>query len=170
LLVQPKSISVESRPNPAQEQNLALIRRIAWILDSSITIPFTKFRVGLDAVIGLIPWVGDMAGAIFSFGLLLLAARFGASRWTILRMSLNVLVEMLVGLIPFVGDVFDAVWKANERNVKLLERSQIQAQAGSRDFWFLLLLCLGFVSCLGLFVYGSFQTAVWLYHLALSAF
>ncbi len=166
----PTSISRVSRPDPSRDQKLALIRRIAWLLDSSIAIPFTKFRVGVDAVIGLIPWVGDIVGAILSFGLLVLAARFGASRWTILRMSLNVLVEMLVGFIPVLGDVFDAVWKANERNVRLLERSQIQAQAGSRDFWFLLLLCLGFVSCLGLFIYGSFQTAAWLYHQALSAF
>ncbi len=121
-------------------------------------------------MIGLIPWVGDIVGAILSFGLLVLAARFGASRWTILRMSLNVFVEMLVGFIPVLGDVFDAVWKANERNVRLLERSQIQAQAGSRDCWFLFVLCLALVFCLGSVVYGSFKTAAWLYHQALSAF
>ncbi len=150
-----------------KQQQLALMKRLAWILDSSIAIPGTKFRIGLDAVIGLIPWVGDIVGAILSFGILVLAVLFGASGWTVLRMSLNVGVELLVGLIPFVGDVFDAVWKANERNIKLLERGIIKPHAGRRDLLFLVTLSLGFVASLGLFVYTTMQVAMWLYKLVL---
>jgi hypothetical protein len=96
------------------------LRRLAWLLDSSIPIPGTRLSIGLEALIGLVPFLGDLAGVLVSSYILGEAARLGASRGVLARMAFNIALEGLVGLIPFAGDVFDAAWKANQRNVRLL--------------------------------------------------
>jgi hypothetical protein len=96
------------------------LNRLAWLLDNSIPIPGLRFRIGIDALIGLFPFVGDALGVLLSAYIVSEAARLGAPRSVLARMALNVAVEGVVGLIPFVGDLFDAAWKANQRNVQLL--------------------------------------------------
>jgi hypothetical protein len=102
---------------------LERLERFADLLDESIRIPGIGYRVGYDAVIGLIPGVGDVAGLAVSTYIVLEAARFRIPATTLLRMITNVALEALIGAIPLVGDVFDAVYKANLRNVRLLRRS-----------------------------------------------
>ncbi len=97
------------------------LRRLAWLLDSSIPIPGTRFTVGLDALIGLFPFVGDLVGVLLSAYIVGEAARLGAPKSVLWRMSLNAGIEGLVGIVPLAGDVFDAAFKANQRNVRLLE-------------------------------------------------
>jgi hypothetical protein len=96
------------------------LARLAWLLDSSIPIPGTPFTIGLDALIGLFPVAGDLAGVLLSGYIIREAAALGASKSILARMALNVAVEGLVGMIPFAGDLFDAAFKANQRNVRLL--------------------------------------------------
>jgi hypothetical protein len=96
------------------------LSRLAWLLDSSILIPGTNFRIGLEALIGLIPGIGDTVGVLLSSYILREAARLGVPKTTLIRMGLNVVVEGVLGMIPFAGDVFDAAYKANQRNVRLL--------------------------------------------------
>jgi hypothetical protein len=96
------------------------LNRLAWLLDSSIPIPGTRFSIGLDALIGLVPFLGDLIGVALSTYIVGEAARLGASRSVLARMVFNVAVEGLAGLVPLAGDVFDAAWKANQRNVRLL--------------------------------------------------
>jgi hypothetical protein len=98
----------------------ARLNRLAWLLDSSLPIPGTRLSIGLDALIGLVPVVGDLAGVLLSSYILKEAAALGVSRSILARMALNVAVEGLAGMIPFAGDVFDAAFKANQRNVRLL--------------------------------------------------
>lgn len=100
---------------------LARLRRLARWMDSSIRLP-GGYRVGLDGIVGLVPVVGDAVGAAAAAYIVVQAARMGASTATLMRMIVNVLVEVLVGAVPLVGDVFDFAWKANNRNVGLLER------------------------------------------------
>jgi hypothetical protein len=107
--------------NHSELQARERLRFLAWLLDSSIRIPGTRFTVGLDALIGLVPFLGDLIGVLVSSFIVGEAARLGASRTVLARMAFNVAVEGLVGLVPFAGDVFDAAWKANQRNVRLLE-------------------------------------------------
>lgn len=107
---------------PAPSPSLERIRKLAWLLDNSLPIPGTRWRIGLDPVLGLIPGLGDLIGAAFSGWILLQAERLGADRATLVRMLWNVVVETVVGAIPVLGDVFDAAWKANAKNVVLLER------------------------------------------------
>jgi len=97
------------------------LSRLAWLLDSSIPIPGTRLTVGIDALLGLFPVLGDLVGVLISSYIVNEAARLGAPRIVLLRMALNVGIEGVVGIVPFAGDVFDAAWKANQRNVRLLD-------------------------------------------------
>ena len=97
------------------------LKQLAWLLDSSIPIPGTRFTIGLEALIGLFPFIGDMVGVALSSFILKEAARLGAPKSVLLRMGFNVALEGIVGIVPFAGDVFDAAFKANQRNVRLLE-------------------------------------------------
>jgi hypothetical protein len=107
---------------PARDDRLRRLDSLSYLLDNSIRVPGTQARVGLDAVIGLIPGFGDIAGSAMSAYIVVQAARMGASVPTLVRMLLNVGTEAVVGTIPFAGDLFDAAWKSNARNVTLLRR------------------------------------------------
>jgi hypothetical protein len=97
-------------------------RSLARLLDSAARIPGTDIRIGLDPILGLVPGLGDVAGAAFAGYLVLVAARTGVSRGVLVRMLLNVAVDAFVGAVPVAGDLFDAAWRSNARNVALLER------------------------------------------------
>ena len=115
-----RSSSPPGRPGPSDPA--AGVRALARLLDSAVTVPGTKFRVGLDALIGLVPGVGDLAGAAMSGYIILAAARLGAPKTVLFRMILNVAVDSIVGAVPLLGDLFDAGWRANTRNTALLDR------------------------------------------------
>jgi hypothetical protein len=95
------------------------------LLDSSISIPGTKWKIGLDPILGLIPGAGDMIGAVLSGYIVLEAVRAEVPTFTLARMLVNVGIDTLVGSIPALGDIFDAAWKSNVMNVALLERHLI---------------------------------------------
>jgi len=99
-----------------------LSRLIAWLLDDLIPIPGTKFRIGLDPIIGLIPGFGDGSTAVISSMILLNGLRAGVPRIVLVRMALNVLINSLGGAVPGAGDVFSAFFKSNRRNYELLQR------------------------------------------------
>ncbi len=119
-----------ARP-PVQQDRAASIRALARLLDSAVAIPGTKLRFGLDAVIGLVPGVGDLAGAALSGYIVLAAARLGAPRSVLLRMLLNVAIDTVVGSVPLIGDLFDVGWRSNTRNTALLDR-HLEAPADTR--------------------------------------
>jgi len=108
---------------PTTNDPLARARVLARLLDSAAGVPGTGIRFGLDPVLGLIPGLGDVAGAALSGYLVLLGARLGAPRAVVARMVLNVGVDALVGAVPVLGDLFDVAWKANTRNLALLDRA-----------------------------------------------
>jgi len=119
------------------------LERLAWLLDSSIPIPGTRFSIGLEALIGLVPFVGDLVGVLLSATILAEAARLGAGKSVLARMAFNVALEGLVGLIPLAGDAFDAAWKANQRNVRLLGAwldGPARAERSSKLFLFMVIL------------------------------
>ncbi|KAA1151376.1 DUF4112 domain-containing protein [Pseudoalteromonas sp. FUC4] len=100
---------------------IARLERFSKLTDSSIGIPFTKFNIGLEAVIGLIPVIGDAAGLILSSYVLIEAQRLGVSKRIKTKMIINMLIDFVGGLVPFFGDIFDAFFKANTRNTRLLK-------------------------------------------------
>ena len=97
------------------------MRDLARVLDEAIRIPGTNIRIGLDALLGLLPGGGDVAGGLFSGLIILQAARLGAPTSVLGRMLGNVALDVVFGAIPILGDVFDVAWRANTRNVRLLE-------------------------------------------------
>ena len=119
----------QNRPRPdlndaRTTRDVRHLRRLSWLLDSAIPLP-GGYRIGLDGIIGLIPGVGDAVGASLSTYIVVEAARLGASPVQLLRMMMNVLLETVMGTIPVLGDLFDFAWKANERNMALLD-AQLQ--------------------------------------------
>jgi hypothetical protein len=139
---------------------VAAVSKFAYWLDAGIRIPGTKLRFGLDPILGLIPGLGDAAGAILAGWILVEAIRLGASRATVLRMAGNVAFDALVGTVPVLGDIFDFVWKANLRNVALLERHLAAPSRAERaDRSFVLLIIGGVVAlALGLLALGILLT------------
>ncbi len=121
----------EKKHTEISSRRLQRLRRLSRLLDSAIPLP-GGYRIGLDGIIGLIPGVGDIAGGAASSYIIIEAARLGASTATLLHMAFNVLFESVIGLIPFVGDLFDFVWKANEKNLALLEKQLQQGRARSK--------------------------------------
>ncbi|MDZ4816006.1 MAG: DUF4112 domain-containing protein [Verrucomicrobiota bacterium] len=103
-----------------REATLQQAEKIANILDACITIPGTKFKIGLDPILGLIPGLGDAIAALFSAYIIMLATRWGLPQATIVRMATNLVIDLVIGIVPVAGDIADAFWKSNLKNVKLL--------------------------------------------------
>jgi hypothetical protein len=97
------------------------IRTLARVLDSAMTIPGTGIRIGVDPILGIIPVVGDLAGAALSGYIVLASARLGAPASTLIRMVINIAIDTVVGSVPVLGDMFDVGWRSNMRNADLLE-------------------------------------------------
>ncbi|MBE8988036.1 DUF4112 domain-containing protein [Nostoc sp. LEGE 12450] len=98
------------------------IRKLSRLMDTSIRIPLTGFRIGIDPIIGLIPGAGDLISTAFSAYIIFLATRFGIPREDLAKMIFNVGLETVVGTVPLVGDLFDAFYKSNIRNLAILEQ------------------------------------------------
>lgn len=109
-----------------QLEKLRRIRKIAKLLDTAIGIPGTKFRIGLDPILGLIPGGGDLVGAAISAYMIYLATSFGLEKSKVNQMIKNIAIETTVGFVPIFGDLFDAYFKANIRNLDILEQHLAQ--------------------------------------------
>ena len=114
--------------NLFSDENLDML---SHILDDFLRIPGTNIRFGLDGIIGLIPGIGDVLGAMASWIIILAAWLRGVPKLTLARMLANVAIETIIGSVPILGDAFDIAWKANRRNFALLQRSTSAAGYGS---------------------------------------
>ena len=115
------------------------LERLGWLMDDLFRIPVLGWRFGLDALIGLVPGLGDTTTSLVSFYILAAAVRYGVPKITLLRMGLNIGFDYLVGSLPFVGDVADAWFKSNQKNLDLLRRratvSAEEARQGRASDW-----------------------------------
>ena len=115
------------------------LERLSWLMDDMFRIPGIGWRIGLDALVGLIPGFGDTATSLASFYILASAVRYGVPKVTILRMALNIGIDYAVGSLPVVGDLFDAWWKSNQMNVDLVRKratvSAGEARKGKTSDW-----------------------------------
>jgi hypothetical protein len=96
------------------------LERLAKFMDAAVAIPGTKITLGADAVVGLVPGVGDLVAKIASAYILYEAHQMGIPKHKLLRMGGNVLMDLTFGSVPIAGDVFDVFWRANLRNMKIL--------------------------------------------------
>lgn len=118
---------------PREQQRLQRLDDLAELLDESIRIPGIGYRIGYDALMGLIPGIGDFAGLAFGTYIVVESARFKVPRSTLLRMIANVLLDAAVGTIPLIGDLFDAVYKPNLRNLRLLHARLTDRESAPRS-------------------------------------
>lgn len=114
------AVDVGALPETVDRAAIKRMGRVATLLDESIRVPGTRYRVGLDPLLGVAPVAGDVLAGALSMYIVLEAARLGVSYMTLLRMIGNISIDIVGGSIPLLGDVFDAVWKANRRNVDLV--------------------------------------------------
>lgn len=141
--------------------------RLAWILDSSIPIPGTPWKIGLDGLIGLIPGIGDISAGVISSYILFQALRLGVPPLVVARMALNILLESVLGVIPVVGDIFDFAFKANQHNVALMREYVISPnKVKRRSLLLVLLIVLGLIGVLVAMVW----MIVYMLSLLISAF
>lgn len=115
------------------------LERLGWLMDDLFRIPVLGWRFGLDALIGLVPGLGDTSTALVSFYILAAAVRYRVPKITMLRMGLNIGIDYLFGSLPIVGDLADAWWKSNQKNLDLLKRrstvSVEEAREGRASDW-----------------------------------
>lgn len=160
------AISSPSRPATFDaDERLRWVEHVARLMDSQFRLPGTRFRFGLDPLLGLLPIVGDLSSTIVSVALLLTMMRHGASGAVVVRMGLNILLDTVVGAIPFIGNVFDFAYKSNERNVALLRRHYAEGRHTGSGKGLVALVLLGLVVVLGLVVWGGalLVHALWQY-------
>lgn len=120
-----ESMETSATPSAAAEreryeQSLRRLDTFARRLDSQFRIPGTNIRFGLDPILGLVPGLGDLIGLVLSLYMVIEAIRLGAGAGLVTRMLGNLLLEFVIGLVPVLGDAFDLMWKANDRNARLL--------------------------------------------------
>lgn len=111
----------EATLDERRQRSLDRVQRLSGWLDEAVRVPVIGVRVGLDPVLGLVPGVGDAGGLVLSSAAVAEAVRVRAPRRVLARMLGNIVVDFGVGLIPIAGDIFDVYWKANIRNLKVLE-------------------------------------------------
>jgi hypothetical protein len=162
----PKNMTADS-PDSSEPTDLVVsldrVRRIARLWDEAVRIPVLGWRVGLDALVGLVPGIGDVVGLIASLYPLVIGAQLGAGPAVVLRMAWNILLDATVGAIPILGDLFDVAWKANARNRDLLERwardpNRVSRSSGAT----LAVVGLGAAALLVLTVWSAVRLIVWL--------
>jgi len=129
-------------------RTLAALRKWSVLLDSAFRVPGTKMTFGLDPILGLIPGLGDVTTPLFSALVLLHAVRWRIPRLIQLRMVINAVADLAIGAIPFLGDVIDFGWKANVRNLALLERYARPGTRASRGDWLFVLGVIGLLLAL----------------------
>lgn len=127
-MMEPRLTAVSAQ----DDERLAQLRRLAWWLDEGIRVPGTRIRFGLDPILGLVPGLGDVIGALLGASILMEAYRRQMPGITLVRMAVNVFVDTAVGAVPLLGDALDFVWKSNHRNLDLLERHEFKPLKAAR--------------------------------------
>jgi hypothetical protein len=151
-----REIEWEVLPPEEKERRASLepfFKWLALIMDEFLRLPGTKFRFGLDPLIGLLPGLGDTASALVSALALVQAARWGVPRILLARMAMNILINELVGIIPGLGDAFSFWFKSNVRNYELVRRHTAAPDQSRRGDWIFLIAVLGLlfvIVCAGL--------------------
>jgi hypothetical protein len=143
-------------------QNLSVL---AKLMDSQFKIPGTNIKFGLDALIGLIPGVGDFATFLISGYMVTVLASNGASGFVLARMVLNVIIDSLFGAIPILGDIFDVAFKANQRNITLMQQHYVEGRHKGSAWKVVIPLLLILLIFIGGLAWLAYRLFVWLFHL-----
>ena len=124
---------------PDEKGELEIVRAIRKVMDEAVPVPGTKIKFGLDAVLGLIPGIGDLGSAAVGAYILRAGARLGVPTIVLVQMLLNLLIDAAIGVIPIVGDYLDVLYKANAKNARLVEEAVANRETAARASWFKLI-------------------------------
>jgi Domain of unknown function (DUF4112) len=157
-----------SQSSHQHQSTLDRIRALTHVMDNAIVIPGTDIRFGLDPILGLLPGGGDTLGAVMSVYIVAECLRLGLPKATLGRMLSNLLLDTIVGAVPIAGDIFDVGWKANSRNLKLLEahlNDPAPQTAADKTFVFLVFLGLLGILAIALLLTTLLVAAIgWVWH------
>lgn len=160
-------LSPKPSRNPVETQvaTVRRLRRFSSLLDSAIGIPGTRIRFGLDPILDAFPIVGDFLGTALSVYIVIEAARLGASRTILIQMVTNIILDAVIGFVPVLGALGDAIWKANTKNVALLEKELDIPQPTRKkaDWLFVVLLLCGLLLVVATLIAVSFFLFQWLW-------
>jgi len=149
----------------SNEQLSKKLDKLAWLLDNSIKIPGTSWKIGLDGIIGLIPGIGDLAAGGLSTYILYQAVKLKVPKAILARMTLNILLESVIGVIPVFGDLFDFAFKANQRNVDLMRKYVLNPKSTTQASTATILgIIIGLFFVMGLMVWGMFALVAAVIH------
>ncbi len=155
-----KSITTKT---PASQQGLEQLRRLAKLMDAQFRIPGTDIRFGLDGIIGLIPGAGDLTTFAVSGYILWMMATKGASGFVLARMVLNIVIDLIIGAIPFIGDIFDVAFKANMRNMKLMEQHYVEGRHNGSAWKVIIPVLIILLALLVLIIWATYKLVVWIF-------
>jgi hypothetical protein len=130
-----------------------LFKGLAFIMDELVRVPGTKFRFGLDPLLGLIPGIGDTSSALVSALALIQAVRVGVPKILLARMSLNILINEIIGVVPVAGDAFSFWFKSNARNYEIIKNHRLGSSVPGRSDWLFvigILVLLLLIVCAGI--------------------
>lgn len=143
------------------DPELVQLDNLAKLLDNQFRVPGTNYRFGLDGIIGLIPYVGDIAGVLMSGVLIRIMAKRGAGPFLMMRMMGNYALDALVGVIPFIGDLFDFSFKANRRNVNMLRDYYAAGHKPMNAKWSVTILGILFLLFLIAIICATWMVGAW---------
>lgn len=156
--------SSTNTPSKSQAASLRRLRRISHLLDNAIPIPGTKYRIGLDPILGLIPGGGDLIGSIFAGYIVFKSAQMGVPQETLVKMAANIVFDTVAGTVPVAGDLLDVAWKANVKNIELLDAHLGSPEQGKKADWlFVAALLLGLMLIVGGVIFLSVTLLGWLF-------
>jgi hypothetical protein len=145
-------------------KKLKWVESVSRLMDSQFKLPGTNFKFGLDPILGLIPFLGDVSTFAVSGALVLTMARHGASRNLVIRMVANIILDLIIGSIPIIGAFFDFTYKANDRNVRLLRSHYQEGKYQGSGSGFLAGIIILMIIVFGLVMYGMIELLTWIYH------
>jgi hypothetical protein len=157
---------INDQGRPADQ--LRWVEAVSKLLDSQFRLPGTNFRFGLDPILNLIPIAGNLSTFALSGILILTMVRFGASRKVIIMMVGNVVLDTVIGGIPIIGNLFDFVYKANDKNVRLLRRHYHEGKYQGRGTGLLIVIAISLMVLFGLLFWGVWELGEYVYEVVRS--
>jgi hypothetical protein len=157
------NISIYTRMTPAQERSLRHITWLTKLMDNQFRIPGTQIRFGLDPLIGLIPGIGDLSGFVVSAMMLNTLAKNGASGFVMARMVFNIVLDAALGGIPIIGDIFDVAFKANQRNLQLMQEHYVEGRHKGGAWKIVVPLLLIVLLVVATFTWLGYKAISWLF-------
>lgn len=153
---------IYKRPYSNSDGRLKWVEKLSYLLDEQFRIPGTRFRFGLDPIMNLVPFLGDISGFFISAALVFTMARKGASSKIVALMSINIILDATIGAIPVIGQIFDFFYKANSRNIRLLKEHYQEGKHQGSGKGVLVVVAIVLLLLLALAIYIMWKVSEWI--------